>query len=229
MLMNKERFRPNSYDDETIEQFVFLTNRQFEGDRPTWMEAKVFVDTVEDETGYIQDGTEVERNFLHAELGVNQPSSWRSYPNHYKLIGVEFMVSSDINNIARETLDIFTFLGDIGGLLDLLILIFGYFLMPFAEKRMEALLTNRLFHLTGDKTELSKKVLSATKGKASSILKTRPSGDVEVDVPFWLDMQMLWSKVCCVTRCWRNKEYEIYNDILDLGMDKVTQQLDVIR
>jgi hypothetical protein len=51
--MNKERFRPNSYDDETIEQFVFLTNRQFEGDRPTWMEAKVFVDTVEDETGYI--------------------------------------------------------------------------------------------------------------------------------------------------------------------------------
>jgi hypothetical protein len=92
---------------------------------------------------------------LHAELGVNQPSSWRSYPNHYKLIGVEFMVSSDINNIARETLDIFTFLGDIGGLLDLLILIFGYFLMPFAEKRMEALLTNRLFHLTGDKTALS--------------------------------------------------------------------------
>jgi hypothetical protein len=65
------------------------------------------------------------------------------------------MISSDINNIARGTLDIFTFLGDIGGLLDLLILIFGYFLVPFAEKRMEALLTNRLFHLTGNRTELA--------------------------------------------------------------------------
>jgi hypothetical protein len=132
-----------------------MTNRQFEGDRPTWFESKVFVDTVEDETGYIQDGTEVEHEFFHAEFGVNQPSSWRSYPNHYKLIGVEFMISSDINGIARGTLDIFTFLGDIGGLLDLLILLMGFILTPFAEKRMEALLTNRLFHLTGNKTDLA--------------------------------------------------------------------------
>jgi hypothetical protein len=55
---------------------------------------------------------------------------------------------------------------------------------------MDAILTNRLFHLSNDQKGLIKKINEATKGGHSEILKTRPSGDIEVDVPSWLDTQM---------------------------------------
>jgi hypothetical protein len=55
---------------------------------------------------------------------------------------------------------------------------------------MDAILTNRLFHLSGDQKGLIEMINEATKGRNSEILKTRPSGDIEVDVPLWLDTQM---------------------------------------
>ena len=71
MLTNKERFDPTLYDDETIFKYAYLENRQFEGNRPTWFEAKIYMDQIEDATDYIDFGNEVERSFMHTELGVN--------------------------------------------------------------------------------------------------------------------------------------------------------------
>jgi hypothetical protein len=91
---------------------------------------------------------------MYIEMEHNERSSWREYPEKYKIFSMNFQLSSDINYIERNTMDILTFLGDIGGLYGLGISVFGTLFVPFAQKRMDAILTNRLFHLSTKQQDL---------------------------------------------------------------------------
>ena len=50
---------------------------------------------------------------------------------------------------------------------------------------MDAILTNRLFHLTKniDDRELKNNIIEVTNGKIQNMIKKRPNGDIEIDVP----------------------------------------------
>jgi hypothetical protein len=77
-------------------------------------------------------------------------SSWNTYPDHYKLFGIEIMLSPDIGRNDRETYDLLSYLGDLGGLVEILKILLGAFAFPFSGLRLQALLTNRLYHISQD-------------------------------------------------------------------------------
>ena len=56
-------------------------------------------------------------------------------------------MSSDMKSINRETYDFLSYLGDVGGLNEMLRLFFSLIATPFGAMRLSALLTNRLYHL----------------------------------------------------------------------------------
>lgn len=58
----------------------------------------------------------------------------------------------DILSTERQTYGILDYLGDIGGLSELLQLTVGWFLFRLSAMRLNALMINRLYHIsTGDK------------------------------------------------------------------------------
>jgi len=120
---------------------------------------------------------------MHLELGPNEMSSWNSYPDHYKHMGFEIMLSPDIGRNDRETYDLLSYLGDLGGLVEILKLIIGVFVLPFSEMRMSALMTNRLYHISQDNIEVVNEIKEANGNKPSNKLRERPNGDIELDVP----------------------------------------------
>jgi hypothetical protein len=63
-------------------------------------------------------------------------------------MGLEFMLSPDIVKNDREIYGAFDYIGDVGGVLAIFQVLFGYIAFAFSKKRMEALLTNRLFHVS---------------------------------------------------------------------------------
>jgi len=55
----------------------------------------------------------------------NEMSSWNQYPDLYKFMSIHFLLDTDINTIERETYSFLAFVGDIGGLNEFLVLMFG--------------------------------------------------------------------------------------------------------
>jgi len=65
--------------------------------------------------------------------------------------------------------------------------------------RMSALMTNRLYHVSQDSTEIIEGIQKAGGGNTNK-LSERPNGDLEVDIPYWLDWELLRYKACCCFR-----------------------------
>ncbi len=63
-------------------------------------------------------------------------------------MSIHYLLDPDLDQTERETYGFLDFVGDIGGLIDFLIISFGFLAHPFASMRMKALLSNRLFHVT---------------------------------------------------------------------------------
>jgi hypothetical protein len=116
------------------------------------------------------------------------------------------MLSSASTSIDRETLDVIDFLSDMGGLIESFKFIFGFLAFPFSAARMNALLANRLYHVSTTADKLTKDIMGHSDGNSNK-LNTRPNGDVEIGVPFFLDWELLWHKVCC---CLRKKTFKSY-------------------
>jgi len=57
-------------------------------------------------------------------------------------------LSPDTIITERSTVDLFDYLGMLGGLYEMLKFILGTFSVVFASKRLQALLANRLYHVT---------------------------------------------------------------------------------
>ncbi len=69
--------------------------------------------------------------------------------------------------------------------------------------RLEALLTNRLYHVGVEAKHIAEKIKSESKrGNYSEKLRRRPNGDLEIDVPKKLDWKLLKYKLCA---CFRHK------------------------
>jgi hypothetical protein len=63
-------------------------------------------------------------------------------------MGWDLMINRNGKNIDRQTYGFLMFLSDLGGLIDALKIILGFFVVPFSQLRLKALLTNRLYHVT---------------------------------------------------------------------------------
>ena len=83
------------------------------------------------------------------------------------------------------TPDILDYLGDIGGLNDLLFTIFTWFLSSFSTNRIYAILMNRLFHIN-DGMDEGRKALDELKQDPNFLMKgTKDFGGLELNVPMF--------------------------------------------
>jgi len=115
------------------------------------------------------------------------------------------------------------FLGEVGGLIDLLRLLFGIMLSQFSDRRILAILTNRLYHISSE----SKQIIADLHAKlgSSNKLRVRPSGDVELSVPMFLDLEHLFYYIFCCC----NGVHKAYVKALDLGEENLLKEMDVVR
>lgn len=65
-------------------------------------------------------------------------------------MSIDIQLNMDIQHIDRTTYDFLNMMGDIGGIIQILIVIFGFIASPFAALKIKAILTNRLFHLSAE-------------------------------------------------------------------------------
>jgi hypothetical protein len=80
-------------------------------------------------------------------MGITNASGWTEYPDHYKLISIAFYMSPNAELTQRETYSFLEYLGDVGGLVEILKYFFYFVVVGFNSNRMAAILTNRLYHM----------------------------------------------------------------------------------
>jgi hypothetical protein len=85
-------------------------------------------------------------------------SGMKNFPNSYCVIAIELIMSSNHVYIDRETYGLFAYLGDLGGLIDCLKIIFGCFAYKFSNNRMDAIITNRLYHIPVNSDDIAKRI-----------------------------------------------------------------------
>ena len=116
-------------------------------------------------------------------------------------MSVEFLLSPDILYNDRSTYGVLDYLGDLGGVFSTFYSLFVYLITTFSGMRMSALMTNRLYHVSQDSVSTIEAIQKAG-GKNTNKLSNRPNGDIEVDIPYWLDWELLRYKACCcLKRC----------------------------
>jgi hypothetical protein len=64
--------------------------------------------------------------------------------------------------------------------------------------------------------------------KPDSKMTKRPNGDIEINVPFWLDCLYLKFKVCQSFCCRIDKEFELYHSVAKIGYANFKTDCDVI-
>ena len=106
---------------------------------------------MQDQSGYLQLGSENEFEFYDYELPPPKPSSWNSYPTKenpdgvFKYGSIEINLSQDLTTWHRQTYSILDFIGDMGGLLDGLWYACAAIIMPFQIFTVNELILTSFF------------------------------------------------------------------------------------
>ena len=122
---------------------------QFNNDIPLYVENYVNQDVLDDETDYLQFGQSYERNYTSFSMSPNLlASSYNKFPYEFKFLGTEISINMDIGITERQTYGVLDYLGDLGGLVEILKLSVGYMLYKFSTMRLNGLMLNRLYHVS---------------------------------------------------------------------------------
>jgi len=78
------------------------------------------------------------------------PSSYNDYPLKYKYIGLEFALDMDVQTTDRQSYGFLDFIGDLGGLSEILKMSVGWILCKLSGMRLSAIMINRLYHVSDD-------------------------------------------------------------------------------
>jgi hypothetical protein len=106
-------------------------------------------------------------------------------------------VTTDKEVTTRITPSILDYIGDVGGLNDIVFLVFGSFFNGYSIKRAYAILMNRLFHLT-DTLEDGRQAIKDLKGDSQYLKKGQKDfNGVEIIPPLFLGWKLLWHKTIC--------------------------------
>ena len=94
---------------------------------------------LEDETDFLQLGQSDEYNFIALkDKFTMQDSAWNKFPTpenpraKYKFCSFNLSLVEDLQKISRQTYSFLDWLGDCGGLVDMLVLIGRLLISPFA-------------------------------------------------------------------------------------------------
>ena len=66
----------------------------------------------------------------------NIVSSWTDYPYNYKYMSVHFELNMDISHTDRTSYDLLNMISDVGGVLEILVILFTLLASRFARVRI---------------------------------------------------------------------------------------------
>ena len=104
-----------------------------------------------DEADLIQLGQSADSYFYSYEHGSPLPSAWTTYPTaenpstRYKFSSLEVNFSQDLTIVNRQTYMLLDWLGDLGGLLDALYIMFWLIATPSSTFALQSSLMSSLF------------------------------------------------------------------------------------
>ena len=94
LLVNQERFSPEEFGRDSIEQMSLIIQQQFDKSSPNFIITEALLSELQDETSIVQYGQEDATEFVSLSKSSPQPSSWTQHPSFnstglYKFTSVE--------------------------------------------------------------------------------------------------------------------------------------------
>ena len=128
-----------------------MWNQQIDEKIPNWVNSKVQINELEDESQVFQVGFSQDYTFHDYSHFLPQPSSWNKFPTkedpsrRYKFTSLEVNMSLDKLVVNRESYSLLDWLGDLGGLFDALRIICLVLIYPVSTFSLQSTLMSKLF------------------------------------------------------------------------------------
>ena len=87
---------------------------------------------------------------MQLKMMANEPSLFRNYPSQYKFMSIDFNLNMEVQHTDRTSYDFLNMMGDVGGVLEILLIIFNLIANSFSILRIKAIVTSRLFRLSAE-------------------------------------------------------------------------------
>jgi hypothetical protein len=114
-------------------------------------------------------------------------------------MSVEFELTMDVQYTDRTAYDFLNWMGDIGGVLEILLLACNAIAFPFSIIRIKTLISNRVFHLSAatqqslfGQVDLSEKQLN------DHNLNKSKTGEIFIGIPSYLTLGYIKHLCCCL-------------------------------
>ena len=112
----------------------------------------MLIQELQDETDFVQYGQEDSTEYNWINRIQPQSSAWLEHPTKnetglYKFSSIEFNLDNRIGVVQRETYDLLSWLGDIGGLIDALKYAVQFIMAPYAAFSAKSTLLKSLFRM----------------------------------------------------------------------------------
>ena len=123
-----------------------IWSHTFTASEPSWVQAMMTENLIADETSLFNTGYHVKmKKFVTLEILDIQKTGYTDFKKYYKFISLQVNVN-DVQLVhARITKDLFTALGDFGGLLSILQAVCMFFFANFSYTKLLSIITNRFF------------------------------------------------------------------------------------
>ena len=195
--MNYHQFLPESYGKEKLKKTAKLTSQQFNAQQPTFAYVQTSINSLEDETDLINIGQYTEEKYMQFKMKTNEVSTWTNYPERYKFMSLDFSLDMDIQHTDRTSYDILNMTGDVGGLIEVLLIAFTILAVPFRKITIAAIVTSKVFHLSVDNVKqiFNKNTLSKEELKDHNLYKNS-WGEIQFKIPPLLMYQYLKHLLC---------------------------------
>ena len=157
-LTTQQVFKQQEFEEgKIVEARSRIWTRQIDQTKPTWLNGELAVSQLEDEIDYLQYGQSTESEFYGFTLSESIPSAWINFPTaenpsaKFKYVSIEFNMSYDVLKWNRQTYSLLDWLGDLGGLLDILLHIGRILVLPISSFTLKQTLMSALFRFKHSK------------------------------------------------------------------------------
>lgn len=131
IIRNQRRFDQGVFAGYPIVEESLVSAIPFDTSFPSIVQGIVQREKLEDSVHFLQIGNKVDYEWYSLTAGLPFISTWNQFPNRYKICGLQINISHDQTVTNRQTYDLLMFLGEVGGLNSILmlmgVLIIGWF------------------------------------------------------------------------------------------------------
>ena len=119
----------------------------------------------------------------------------------------------DIKYTDRTSYDGLNLMGDVGGVLEIIVIVFHMMSMSFSILRIKAIVTSRMFRLSAENTKaIFGQANLSEKQVTNHYLKKSSTGEITIGVPHYLIWEYI--KHLCCRLCLKNRNFTEYEEII---------------